>query len=508
MRDYSNSHLVSIDEFTIARNQFNSLVSVLASNRSNSWEHSKVEDYIKIEGTEILRLLFQAHLDCRSNGEEKIESLLGADGVDRTHHREGTIRGLETLFGRVSVARRRYGANGYPSLFPLDAKLNLPPNVYSIGLQRVVGIEAAKSSFDSVSNSVSEYTGGHIPKRQIERIAARCSQDFDDFYSVKECSNTADLDDPLILTIDGKGIVVRTQDLREVTQKAAQSNEQKLKHRRSKGEKPNRKRIATVAAVYTQERFERIPEEILGIDEEDDAPKWQLPRPKDKRVFASIEKTSLQAMDEVFREALRRDPEQKRQWIVLVDGDRQQIRRVNQMSKKYSATVTIIVDFIHVLEYIWKAAYGFYDDGSEDAEDWVTERALRVLYGEASQVAAGMRRSATRRRLSKVKRKAVDDCANYLLRKKRYLKYDKYLSQGLAIATGVIEGTCRYLVKDRMDITGARWSLEGAEAILKLRALLASGDFEEYWEFYKQQELARNHISKYGDGEMDRLLAA
>ena len=108
-----------------------------------------------------------------------------------------------------------------------------------------------------------------------------------------------------------------------------------------------------------------------------------------------------------------------------------------------------------------------------------------------------MRRSATLRRLSADKRKAVDTCADYLLNYKDMLRYDEYLLEGLPIATGVIEGTCRHLVNDRMDITGARWGLRRAEAILKLRSLHCSKDYEDYWDFYKEQTLRRNHLSQY-----------
>ena len=135
-------------------------------------------------------------------------------------------------------------------------------------------------------------------------------------------------------------------------------------------------------------------------------------------------------------------------------------------------------------------------------EAWVGERLLAVLEGRASLVAAGMRRSATRRELSAEERKPVDVCARYLLKHKAYLRYHEYLAAGLPIATGVIEGACRHLIKDRMDVTGARWSLAGAEAVLRLRALRASGDFDEYWRFHEQQEYQRNHAARYADGKV------
>lgn len=146
-----------------------------------------------------------------------------------------------------------------------------------------------------------------------------------------------------------------------------------------------------------------------------------------------------------------------------------------------------------MLEYLWKAAYCFFDESSQEAEDWVKERALKILDGEASQVAAGIRRSCTKRNLNSKERENADKCSDYLLNKKRYLRNDKYLAAGYPIATGVIEGACRYLIKDRMDITGDRWGLQGAEAVLKLRAIISCDDFEEYFQFHKRKERVRNY---------------
>jgi hypothetical protein len=147
--------------------------------------------------------------------------------------------------------------------------------------------------------------------------------------------------------------------------------------------------------------------------------------------------------------------------------------------------------------YLWSASLAFHGEGSPERENWVGERLLAVLEGRASLVAAGMRRSATKRGLATAEREPVDVCAQYLLNHTAYLRYDEYLKAGLPIATGVIEGACRHLVKDRMAVTGARWSLAGAEAVLQLRALRSSGDFDEYWKFHEQREYERNHATRY-----------
>lgn len=159
-----------------------------------------------------------------------------------------------------------------------------------------------------------------------------------------------------------------------------------------------------------------------------------------------------------------------------------------------------MLQYVPFSEYLWGAVWCFFADGDPAAEAWVHERAHAVLAGNARQVAAGIRRRATTLQLSKSKRTKADTCATYLTNKAPYLDYPTALTAGWPIATGVIEGTCRYLVADRMDITGARWSMEGAEAILKLRAVRCNGDLDAYWRFHLQQERQRVHQTRYADG--------
>jgi hypothetical protein len=185
--------------------------------------------------------------------------------------------------------------------------------------------------------------------------------------------------------------------------------------------------------------------------------------------------------------------------VVLVDGNKPQIELAYAEARRRGIHITVLVDLIHVLEYVWKAAYCFHADGSPEAEAWVTARLRMLLEGvDPSDVAAGMRRSATRKGLES--RAAVDDCAAYLCKYRIHLRYAEAIRDGLPIATGVVEGACRYLVRDRMDKTGARWSLDGAEAVLRLRALRANGDFDAYWKHHVEAELERCHRSRYAQG--------
>jgi hypothetical protein len=266
--------------------------------------------------------------------------------------------------------------------------------------------------------------------------------------------------------------------------------------------------MAQVATIYSLSPQARTPRDLLHDLRpiHDAAP--PRPRPVNKRVWASLKQSPKAVIQAAFDEAARRDPEHERRWVVLVDGNEDQLAQIRKVSKDRGIRVTIVLDIIHVLEYLWKAAYAFHDDGTKEAESWVEQRLLALLQGRsAAEIAKSIRRSAVRRGLSAAARKPVDKCASYLVKYAKLVHYDRALADGLPIATGVIEGACRYLVKDRMDRTGARWSLQGAEAVLRLRSLHASGDFEAYWSFHLEQEHARTHRAHYDQGRVPSLLA-
>lgn len=474
----------------------------LTSRAAKAMSHSEVEAMLEAEGRELLRRLFEDHLALRTMVEQSEPALdvVGSDGLVRTHRRDRD-RKLETVFGEIGVRRIGYSLPGATSLFPLDASLNLPQDLFSLGVRKRVAIEAARGSFDEATAAIARNTGAKVAKRQAEELARRAAVDFTAFYAQRKPLEAEALEassDLLVLTLDGKGIVVRQEDLRPATRKAAQTNHHKMNKRLSPGEKKYRKRMAMVAAVYTVDRHFRTAQEIAyGTPE---GHKVTRPRPEDKRVWASIEKDPETVVREIFADALRRDPQRTKTWVALSDGNEKQLALLQQLAAEHGLRLTIIVDIIHVLEYLWDATTAFNSKATPQAEHWVTERLEAILRGKSSDVAAGMRRSATRRKLSAQQRAGVDDCANYLLKYARFLHYDRYLAQGLPIATGVIEGACRHLIQDRMDITGARWGLIGAEAVLRLRSLRSSGDFDDYWSFHEQREYARHHAARYQDG--------
>lgn len=482
--------------FSQARELFEDIICWLNSESVYGLQHSDLEKNLWTNGNELLRRLLQGYLDSRQEDEIE-EECLGIDEEKRTHKLHHS-RLLMTIFGEVTVNRIGYGGRKITSLHPLDGEFNLPAEKYSHGLAEKVSQAVAFNGFDRTEELIKENTGGKIPKRQLEELTHKSAVDFELFYEAQQKQDlgkkTGEL---MVLTMEGKGVVMRKEDLRENTKIRAKNSENKLKKRLSKGEKSNSKRMATVAAVYTIDPWVRTPQDIINKKESENQ---TAPKPVAKRVWASLEKEPETVMEEMFAEAICRDINKEKKWVALVDGNKTQLRLLQKLAKKEKIELTIILDLIHVIEYLWKAAYVFYAPSSQEAENWVTKQLGYILEGKSSDVARSMRTCATKKKLTPEQRIGVDKCATYLVNNKAYLKYDYYLAQGFPLATGVIEGACRHLVKDRMDITGARWSLKGAEAILRLRSLCVSGDWKEYWQFHLNQECQRNHRDLYKGG--------
>jgi hypothetical protein len=485
--------------FGQARERFEQVVSWLEGPEAAGLEHGEVEDLLDVRGRALLRQLYQAHLDVRAAGEPRRGVVTGADGVRRTRVEPGHPRALATVFGEVTVSRAAYRAAGAANLHPADAALNLPAEKHSHGLRKLAAAQAARGSFGDAAQTITRATGQHLGKRQAEELAARAAADFDGFYRGRQ-PPPAGPGSVLVLSADGKGIVMRPGALRPATAKAAAAAAAGPAPRLPAAGTPNRKRMAEVGAVYDITPAPRSPLDILPAGEEQRCRARPGPEASGKWLTASITTSAAAVISQVFAEAARRDPARARTWIALVDGNNHQIRRIRAEAAARGMTITIIIDFVHVLEYLWKAAWCLHRGGDPAAGAWVRGHALTILCGDPVQAAAQIRQAVTAAGLSKTRRAPADACMSYLFSKAPYLDYPHALASGWPIATGVIEGACRYLVKDRMDITGARWGLHGAEAILKLRALHANGDFDEYWRYHLQQERQRNHQARYQGG--------
>jgi hypothetical protein len=384
------------------------------------------------------------------------------------------------------------------NLYPGDEVLNLPAGLYSFGLRRQVVGQVVSSSFDTAVQLVGQATGVRVGKRQAQELTVAAAVDVAGFYAGRVMA-PGGADDLLVLTVDGKGVVMLPQALRARTRRLAARATPKMLTRLGSGEKSGRKRMAGVGAVYDCAPVPRSPQQIITMPGQPRPAPGRGPQAAGKWLTASLTGGIPDTVAAVFDEAHRRDPDAQRCWLILVDGDSRQIEVIRRHAAHRNRKIHILLDFVHVLEYLWKAARGFYTDGDQHAETWVAGHARAVLAGEATGVAAQISTQAHTAGLDGTNRKLTDTAIGYLTSKADLLDYATALHRGWPIATGVIEGACRHLVKDRMDITGARWSLATAEAVLTLRAVAANGDLDQYWTYHQTQEHHRNHKSKYAN---------
>jgi hypothetical protein len=256
------------DGFAASRERFEQVEGFLDSGQAAGLTHAQLEDQLDARGRQLVRQLFQDHVDLRAHREPRLEAVADAAGTPRGAVEAGHRRTLATIFGDVAIERLAYRRRGEPNLHPADGLLNLPVEKHSHGLRQLAAIEASRGSFDQAIDALERTTGQQIGKRQVEDLAASAVVDFDDFYATRP-RPVADTDDVQVLSCDGKGIVMRPDALRPATAKAAQESSPKLGSRLSKGEKRNRKRMAEVGAVYDITPVARSPAEVMARNNDD-----------------------------------------------------------------------------------------------------------------------------------------------------------------------------------------------------------------------------------------------
>jgi hypothetical protein len=338
-------------------------------------------------GRELLRGLVQLSLDAQAEREVRLPQVTGEDGVPRTRAERGHARPVVTRLGEVRVQRIAYraGVKGVPSLFPRDAVLNLPPLGYSWALQRLAEMFARSGSYEQAHEFVYAATGVRIGKRQLEQITARAAADAEQFYQdrLQDQAGPATAGEegslpPLAISADGKGVAMRPEARRRRT-RAPEQRVRTFGKRAGTGEKKGCKRMAGTGCVFDViAQQPRTPEQVMRPDP---GCGKKPPRAGNRWYACDITAGRDVTIGKIFDEAGRRDPGHARTWIALADGDVHQLGLIRAQAAARGITVVILVDFIHVLEYLWKAAWCFHAPRDPAMEDWVTAQGLDILHG-------------------------------------------------------------------------------------------------------------------------------
>jgi hypothetical protein len=437
--------------------------------------------------------------------------IINKDSEILPYHKTAS-RQYRSIFGVIEISRAIYWKKGFTSICPLDAHFNLPERSYSHLLIKWAQSGVAEGPYDEEIQRIYNIFGLQLWKRGQEKLSQEVAIDVEQFYKEQPPTEEENEGSLIVATTDCKGVVMVPKERSKLTQAKA---EQQAKTRDCRGRK-GLKRDAVVTADYSINPEVRTPEEVLELlmrahtkeqrqekkKEEKAIRKRGDPMPREpinKKVMASLEgKTS--AFEDLADRIAKRDSLCVKKIFIQVDGAKSLEKGLLKEFGKRGWTnriAGVALDIIHVMEYIWELSTALYGEKSQERIAWVRKQGLKILQGKVGYVSGGLRQMLTKQEgLSSAKKRAIEKVITYFDNHKHMMKYDEYLAKGFPIATGVIEGACGSLVKDRAERSGMKWTHKGAQAVLNLRALKRNGDWESYWDFHlkNEQERVYGHI--------------
>lgn len=389
-----------------------------------------------------------------------------------------------SVFGEHSFDQCVYAAaeNQRIEKRPVDQQLGLPAGKHSYVLQDWLERFCIKESFEEGSSSLEAVLGLRISVATAERINQHLAEKAETFRISQPPPDPDEEGELLVYANDCKGVPMR----RPLQERIGGHGQ-----RRGKGEKSNKKQMACVGSAYSVDRFVRTADDILDEMFHHER-EQERPSPQNKRLWAEMtfarEGEPINGKTRVYMQQaidLRgRDPDRKKTVVCVTDGEKALRREQDQWLPRAVG----VLDIWHVTEYLWSAAYCLHREGSDEAKQFVSDRLRLLLEGKVGYVIGHFRRLL--KDVTKSKRKPIDAAISYFENNRHYMKYDEYLAAGYPIGSGVAEGACRHVVRDRMEQTGMRWTQLGAQSMLHLRAIYINGDWSEYLEHHIQTEQA------------------
>lgn len=421
------------------------------------------------------------------------------DEGERLEHDGETYRRLKkphrrrylSIYGPLSLERRVYGTREGQKIesVPLDARLGLPAGELSYVLEDWLERMCVKDAYRDSVQSLASLLGARVKVSvdTAEEHTRQMAEHAESFRASQTAPPASEEGEVLVATADGKGVPMRKPPPSSASPRPS--------HRRGKGEKAQKKQMAYVGAVYSINRFSRTADQVVDeLRRRERAP--DRPRPQHKHLWAEMTHPGDGVQEgflmhgpsylfaELTVECHERDPTRKKDLVCLLDGEKQLWR----LQTEWLPRAVPILDIFHVMERLWTAAHCFHRERSPEAEEFVERNLRKLLEGKVDHVLRSFRRLLVTRSLAGEKRKRLLATITYYANNREHMRYDEYLAAGYPIGSGVAEGACRHLVKDRMEGTGMRWRLEGALAMLRLRAIYLNGDWDAYVEHRIQQE--------------------
>jgi hypothetical protein len=413
-------------------------------------------------------------------------------GQELPYHSEKK-RTYFSVFGKLPFWRPYFYETGVEGQSPLDAELSLGPDRYSDFLREMSEYLGVYVAYSKVIDVEERFLDVKLSTRVLQQVIASDAADVQAFYAQKPAPLPAEEAEILVIQADGKGVPMVLETPAEP------------KMRLGKGQKRGRKKEAIVTTVYTIAAAPRTPEEVVasffyqdqGTASEQAASKRT--KPQNKHIWATLEGKDT-ALARLAKQVAPRRGSHILHKAALCDGCEALQSRIETQFPDFN----LILDFIHPNEYLWKVANSLLGETNALRTEWVANQTLLMLSGRTEQIITEFRRLAQDTQHTPAQREKLIKTANYFERNLPYMDYPTYLAKGWPIASGVIEGACRHFVKDRFELSGMRWTQEGAENLLHLRAVAENEDWDDYHHFRKRQRHARLYALPFPEqGSLD-----
>jgi hypothetical protein len=422
-------------------------------------------------GAALLRLFFLTRA-----AERPAAPILAATGQPLPYHDRRPIH-YTSVFGSLVFARHYFYAADTAGICPLDADLSLPPCCYSDLLREWAADGISDGAYRASSTTIERILGLTLGSQALETIAQLDARDVAAFYDqALEVAPAVLSATVLVAQADGKGI--------PMVQPSGEATAVRL----GKGQKRTKKKEAIVTALYSIAPYVRTPQEVLAalLHERDRDAADARPHPVRKELRASLDGKEA-ACGKLAERAALREGCQITARVALTDG----AEPLQEQMLSHLPTYTLVLDIIHASEYLWESANAVLGETNPARIAWVRQYLELLLEGRTDAVIAALEQAERAPSATATQVQVLRKTIGYYQRNRPYMRYDHYLAQGWPIGTGVVEGACRHLVKDRMEQAGMRWTKAGAQAVLDLRAVRLSGDWDAYWQFHRHKQHER-----------------
>lgn len=425
-------------------------------------------------GAQLLALFFAQ----RSEACERTRAQL-KNGTAVPYYQEKSRRYV-SIFGALELRRPYFYQPGVGGISPLDGELNLKETSYSDLVCEWLERLGVQGAYHRASQLMAEIFGLSLSSRIVHEQLKHDAQAVLDYYVQKAAPCAAQEAELLVIQADGKGVPM------------VRESQESTPVRLGKGEKKSRKKEAIVTAVYTLAATPRTPQAVVDSLFQQNPPltaATQRPQPQHKQLAATLAGKAV-ALDRLHQQTVARQGTHIQAQIALCDG----CEALQTHLQRTFPDFTLVLDFIHANEYLWQVATALWGEASSVRLPWMQQQTLRLLSGQAADLIQDCRHRAQAASPATLVHKQLLTTAAYFERNLPYMDYPTYLAHGWPIASGVIEGACRHLVKDRCELSGMRWSFTGAEALLRLRAVAENGDWDDFHTFRKQQRRAKLYL--------------